>query len=434
MLQESGPAVQEVALSSSSGATPGSVRSLWALLGASGISLVGNQLTALAIPWFVLATTGSAVLTGFAGVAAVLPAVLAAFLGGAVVDRLGPRRTSILADVMSGVTVALIPLLYRTVGLPFAVLLLLVFLGALLDTPGVTARQAMLPDVATNARVSLERANGAYHSLENLAGLAGPLLGGILVAVIGATNVLWLDAVTFVLSAALIARAVPALRIPASNESEGFRADIALGWKVLRQDRFLRAMTMAAVVLNLLGAPLFAVVLPVYGERIYGSAAALGILLASFGLGMLVGSLLFSVRGEQLPRRPLLLAGLVLTALPLAALVALPPLPVAAVALGLAGLGSGPINPLVFTVLQERVPAEARGRVFGTVIGTALAAAPLGMATAGLLIEGIGLQMTVAIVAGGFLAVALLALVAPGFRALGAPVAPAAEPVASGDG
>ncbi|MFN8664783.1 MAG: MFS transporter [Thermomicrobiales bacterium] len=424
-------------MSSSSGGTPGSAtaRPLWALLGASGISLIGNQLTALAIPWFVLATTGSAVLTGLAGVAAVLPAVLAAFLGGAVVDRLGPKRTSVLADLLSGLAVAMIPLLYRSVGLPFAVLLVLVFLGALLDTPGVTARQALLPEVATGARVSLERANGAYHSLENLAGLAGPLLAGVLVAVIGATNVLWVDAASFAISAALVARAVPAL-VPATEEraSGGYLADVTLGWQILRRDRFLRAMTAAAVVLNFLGAPLFGVILPVYGERIYGSAAALGILLASFGLGMLAGSLLFSLRGEQLPRRGLLLGGLVLTALPLAALVALPPLPVAAAALGLAGLGSGPINPLVFTVLQERVPADMRGRVFGTILGTALAAAPLGMAAAGFLVETLGLRTVLAIVAGGFLAVAVFALVAPGFRSLDTPAAGEVEPAAVVDG
>lgn len=384
---------------------------------------MGNQLTALAIPWFVLATTGSAANAGLVGVAAVLPAVLAAFLGGAVVDRLGPRRTSILADLLSGVAIAMIPLLSRSVGLPFAVLLVLVFLGALLDTPGVTARLALLPEVAARARVSLERANGAYHSLENLAGVAGPLLAGVLVAFLGATSVLWVDAATFAISALLIARAIPQRLAPTAQVSGGYREDIAVGWQVLRHDRFLRAMTSAAVVLNLLGAPLFAVILPVYGVRIYDSAAALGVLLASFGIGMLAGSLLFSLRGDQLPRRNLLLGGLVLTALPLAALVALPPLPVAAVALGLAGLGSGPINPLVFTVLQERVPADMRGRVFGTIIGSALAAAPLGVAAAGFLVEGWGLQPVLALVAGGFLAVAAAALMTPGFRDLNPPAA-----------
>jgi predicted MFS family arabinose efflux permease len=103
-------------------------------------------------------------------------------LGGAVVDRFGPQRTSILADLLSGATVALVPLLSHTVGLPFGLLLLLVFLGALLDTPGATARQALLPGLAETGELRLERANGLYHSVENAASLVGPLLAGLLVA------------------------------------------------------------------------------------------------------------------------------------------------------------------------------------------------------------------------------------------------------------
>jgi MFS family permease len=391
---------------------------LLALLGASGVSLLGNQLTQLAIPWFVLATTGSAAQTGLVGAAAVLPAVLAAFLGGVVVDRLGPKRMSIAADLLSGVAVALVPLLYQSVGLPFGLLLLLVFCGALLDTPGITARQALLPEVAGRAQMTLERANGTYHSLENLAGLAGPLLAGILVTAIGASAILYLDAATFAFSAVVIGIAVPALAVPRVPASGGHLADVAAGWRVLRQDPFLGTMTAAAVVLNFLGTPLFAVALPVYAQRVYGSAEALGVLFAGFGSGMLAGSLLFGWRGEELPRRPLLLGGLLLTSLSLGALVALPPLAVTVLALGVAGLGIGPVNPLVFTVMQERVPVEMRGRVFGTVLGTVMAASPLGMLTAGLLIETAGLRAELAVIAGGFLAVAIAALAAPGFQTL----------------
>jgi MFS family permease len=411
---------------SSPGAGPQLARSprtpLLALLGASAISLVGNQLTAVAIPWFVLATTGSAARTGLVGVATILPAVLAAVLGGAVVDRLGPKRTSVLADLLSGVTVALVPLLHRTTGLPFAVLLALVFLGALLDTPGATARQALLPDLAERAGTPLERANGAFHSLENAAALVGPLLAGLLVAGLGASTVLWLDAVSFAVSAALIARGVHRMQVTVEPTSGGYLADVALGWRVLGQDQFLRAMTAAAVVLNLLGTPLFAVVLPVYAQAVYGSAAALGMLLAGFGGGVLAGSLLFGAFGHRLPRRTVVCSGLLVTALPLWALAALPSLPLAVAALALAGLGSGPVNPLVYTVLQERVPAALRGRVFGTILGTALVAAPLGMAGAGVLLETIGLRPTLALIAAGFLGVAGATLISPAFRTLDQPV------------
>ena len=110
------------------------------LFTANAISLVGNVFTTIAVPWFVLQTTGSATQTGVTGFFTILPVVLAGFLGGTLIDRLGYKRTSIISDLASGVTTALIPLLYFTAGLEFWQLLLLVFLGALLDTPGSTAR------------------------------------------------------------------------------------------------------------------------------------------------------------------------------------------------------------------------------------------------------------------------------------------------------
>ena len=132
-----------------------------ALLGADAVSLVGNSLTGLAIPWFVLETTGSAARTGLVAFAGLVPTVLAAFFGGALVDRLGFKRTSVAADLASGLSVAAIPLLAHTAGLAFWHLVALTFLGALLDAPEGTARGGLLPDLAAAAAVPLERANAA---------------------------------------------------------------------------------------------------------------------------------------------------------------------------------------------------------------------------------------------------------------------------------
>src|SRR5512138_531051 len=111
---------------------------LYSLFTANAISLVGNVFTTIAIPWFVLQTTGSATQTGITGFFTILPVVLAGFLGGALIDRLGYKRTSIISDLASGITTALIPLLFFTIGLEFWQLMIIVFLGALLDTPGNT--------------------------------------------------------------------------------------------------------------------------------------------------------------------------------------------------------------------------------------------------------------------------------------------------------
>src|SRR5262245_47092166 len=151
-----------------------------ALMAANTISLVGSALTAIALPWFVLQTTGSAAMTGLAGFFVALPGFLAGIFGGTLVDRLGYKRVSIVADLVSGIGIALIPLLFHTVGLAFWQLLALIFLGSLLGIPGTTARRALLPELAGLARVRLERVNGAFEAIQHLAFLLGPPVAGIL--------------------------------------------------------------------------------------------------------------------------------------------------------------------------------------------------------------------------------------------------------------
>src|SRR6476660_10255998 len=129
---------------------------LYSLFTANAISLVGNVFTLIAIPWLVLQTTGSATKTGITGFFNILPVILAGFLGGTIVDRLGYKRTSIISDVASGITTALVPILYFTLGLQFWQLMVLVFLGAFLDTPGNTARAALLPELAEKAGMGIE--------------------------------------------------------------------------------------------------------------------------------------------------------------------------------------------------------------------------------------------------------------------------------------
>ena len=126
---------------------------LYALYVADVVSLAGNAVAQLAIPWFVLTTTGSAALTALAVFLNFLPLVIGGFFGGVIVDRLGFRTTSVVADVASAAAVAAIPLLHSTVGIELWQLMTLVFLGALLDAPGATARAALIPDL-----VELERA------------------------------------------------------------------------------------------------------------------------------------------------------------------------------------------------------------------------------------------------------------------------------------
>ena len=370
---------------------------IYALLAANAVSVVGNAMTAVAVPWFVLQTTGSAAKTGLAGAVMALGAVLAAFFGGPIVDRLGFKRTSISADLMSGATVALIPLLYAAGYLPFWQLLALVFLGSVLDAPGMSARDAMIPELARTAGMRLEKANSLDTAIPRLAQFLGPPLAGVLIVLLGATGVLWLDAATFATSAALVAGAVPAVRFTVEGNKGGgnYLSDLMEGLRFVRTNSLILSAILIATAANFLDAPLQAVILPVYASELFGSAASLGVILGAFGGGALAGTLLYGIVGHHLPRRlTFVLCWFVAGPTAYLTLASTPPLPVIVAAFVLVGFVAGPINPIFAIIFQEHTPPRMRGRAFGVLNALAMAATPIGMALGGLLVEGAGLVPT----------------------------------------
>ncbi len=164
----------------------------------------------------------------------------------------------------------------------------------------------------------------------------------------------------------------------------------------MRTNALILSMILVATVTNFLDLPLISVILPVYANTIYGSAASLGAMLGAFGAGALAGTLLFGAVGHRLPRRLTFLSCFVTAPLLVyAALAATPPLAVVVAAVALGGLIAGPINPLYATVIQEKTPPQMLGRVFGTLNALAQAGIPLGAALAGFVVEGVGLVPTI---------------------------------------
>jgi MFS family permease len=398
-------------------AAPARRTPLYALICADAISMNGNALAALAIPWFVLATTGSAARTGLTAAAGLLPLILAAAFGSVFVDRIGHKRVSIIADIASLVAVALIPLLHALGLLSFGLLLLLVFLGALLDTPGATARAAMLPDLARRGRMRLERSNALHEVVESGAQLSGPLLAGLLIAATSAEAALWVNAASFAVSAVLVGLLIPSpARGSVQVATTRYLDDLAAGMRFVLRDPPIRSIFGSALVLNFLISPLLAVVLPYYVKTELGSATILGGLIAAFGGGAVVGAVLYGVAGHRVPRRATFVTGVFAIGLGITTLGLLPPVPIMLAAMLLAGLISGPNGPLVSTVLQERTPVDLRGRVFGASTALGFSAAPLGVLTAGSLLEVIGVQTTLIAMSVIFLAVACALAVDRGLR------------------
>ena len=364
---------------------------LYALFVANAISLVGNVFTAIAVPWFVLQTTGSATQTGITGFFTILPVILAGFLGGTLIDRLGYKRTSIISDLASGVTTALIPLLYLTVGLEFWQLLVLVFLGALLDTPGGTARAALLPELAEQAGMPIERVTSLIHVIERGARLVGAPLAGFLIGIIGTANVLWLDAISFFVSAAIIGLAIAAPKPAEKGEKSGsYFEELRDGLRFIARDALIRSIVIMVMLTNFLDAIFGGVLQPVYVREVYGNALNLGLLIAANGGGAVIGGLIFAALGHRMPRHATFVGAFVLTGFRFWVYALYPPVWVLIVVTLITSIGAGPLNPIIGAIEFERIPPHMRGRVFGAITAGAWIAMPLGMLLGGILTDRFG--------------------------------------------
>ncbi len=359
------------------------------------LSVFGNSMTAIAIPWFVLDTTGSVSLTGVVAATSVLPTIIAMALGSAAIDRFGFRRMSIVSDLLSMVTVAMIPLAHLTVGLNLPTLLALVFLGALFDAPGSTARSSMVPELARRAGIALERANGISQGVSGIAMMAGPVVGGVLIAVIGASNVLWFNAATFALSVLIVTLLIPAVaRTDDKAAPSSYLDEVREGWRFVLGHPLIRPIMLIATSVNFVTSPIFGLLIPAYVNTRIGESSILGLLLAGFGAGNLAGIALYTWVGARLPRFPLCVAGVGVFAVACATLAAGASWPILLVVLFVTGLVSAPVNPIIFTVIQEIVPTSLLGRAMGAIFATAILAAPLGFLVSGVLVEVAGLGVT----------------------------------------
>jgi len=399
------------------------------LLVAHTVSAAGNTATFIALPLYVYATTGSAALMGVLGAAAVAPVVVGGVFGGVLVDRFGYRRTSVASDAVGAVTIGAVPLLAATTGLPFAGLIALVVATGLLDTPGQAARHALLPELAEAADVPLERATGWMDAAERAARLLGAPAAGGLVGAVGAPVVLVLDAATFVVAAVVVAATVPAATravAVAVGGWRGYRRDLAQGLAFVREDRLLRAIVGMVLVTNAFDAAWSSVVLPLHAARHLGGATALGLLVAAFGAGAVVGAVTFGAVGSRFSRRAVFAVAFLLAGGPrFLALAAQPSLGVLLLVLGLSGLAAGALNPILGAAQLERVPAAARARVAGVVGAGAWAGMPLGTLAAGFWLDRGSLTTLLLMLGGAYVLVTLLPFVAPAWRELDRSPAPA---------
>ncbi|MCJ1677091.1 MFS transporter [Streptomyces sp. APSN-46.1] len=400
-------------------------RPFTAVLAANTISIAGSSLTLIGVPWFVLQTTGSAGRAGVVAFCATLPVVIAALVGGPVIDRIGRRRISAVSDLVCGLSVGAIPLLHYAGLLEFWMLCALMALGGLVHTPGLTARHVLLPDLAAHAGTTVARAASLYDAVSRGARMIGAALAGVLIAVFGPEAVLLLDAATFGASALLVTaflRGIPAAEPQRASGKVSFsvyRAELAEGWDFLVRSRLLMGITVMVMMTNGLDQGWSSVLLPVHGREALGGSATLGLMISLFGGSALLGALLYGAWGERFPRRTVFAAAFLASGATryVVAAVTDTTLPLA-VTMALAGLGAGVLNPILSTLMYEKVPEELRSRVSGVTTAGCELTMPLGGLAAGLLVDGFGATRALLLFGGTYLLTTLAPLVFPAWRAM----------------
>lgn len=337
--------------------------------------------------------------------------IVAGVFGGTIVDRLGFKRASMVSDLASGATVALIPTLYFLDMLSFWLLLVLVFLGAVLDAPGSTARRSLIPSIIRRSGSTLERANSAMQFAQMSMGeMIAPLAAGVLIASIGAATVLYVNTATFVLSVLIVAAFIPGVVRARNSRSEqvdeeptSYFDELKEGFSYVSNDPFLRKVIPISIVANFLFSLVF-LALPVMANQVYDSSRAFGLMAAGFGAGAGTGTILYGVFGHRIRRIVVYWGALLGAAAGLWLLAFAPTLWFAVLSTFLIGTFIGPVNAVGMVIMQARIPEHMYGRVFGFLNAGAGIAAPAGFATGGLLVQAFGLTFSVGIAAAGITA------------------------------
>jgi MFS family permease len=379
-------------------------RGLLALLVAELVSRLGSAMTNVALPWFVLVTTHSPAKMGLVLAFELAPIALLGVPSGTVVSRIGARSTMLAADLARVPVMLSLPVLHAAGLLSFPVLLVLVVLFGCFSAPYFASQRVILPELIGNDRQLISQANSLLEGATQTSTLLGPPLAGVLIAAVGAANVLYIDAATFAFSFVTVLLFVPARKVVAAAEESG---GVLAGLKFLFRDALMGPLTGVVVLLNALGQMLSAA-LPVLAYERYGDARTAGWLFAAYGLGGVIGTM----TAFQLIKRmePLVLASFAALgfALPLWVLVAHVPLVAILAAIAFTAMCGPLINAPMFGLITTRAPQALLPKVMTAIITLATVAGPLGLVFAGFLLQHEGLTVTFTVIAAGVTCVCLV--------------------------
>jgi MFS family permease len=344
------------------------------LLGGQAVSVLGDRMVAVALAFAVLEIGGSPSDVGLVLAAGVLPLVASVLVGGVVADRTSRRAVMVVADLVRVATQGSMAALLVTGAAEVWMLAVLAGVTGVATGFFSPATMGLLPAIVPASQ--LQPANALRSSAISAGEILGPVLAGLLVAVVGAGWAIAADALTFALSATCLVL----LRLPrhVAAEAQPFLADLREGWTAFRSRRWVWAVVAYFAVGNVVWSA-WNVLGPVLADRDLGGAGAWGVVLGAVGIGALVGSLLAT---QVDPRRPIVFVALAdgVVAVPLACLAASPSLPLLVAGALLSGAGMTLAVSVWESTLQRHVPHDALSRVSSYDWFGSLVFAPVGLA------------------------------------------------------
>lgn len=374
-------------------------RRLWM---AEGVSQLGSQITAIALPLIAAATLHATPFeVGVLAAASWLPYLLFGLVAGVWVDRLRRRPVMVAADLLRAVALLVVPVAASGGRLSVEVLMATAFVVGSLTVFFNVAYVAYLPTLV--GRDGLVEGNAKLEGTASAAQIIGPAIAGALIGAISAPFALAFDAATFLLSAV----GIGAIRVPEPppipvEERPGWRQEIGSGWRLVVHNPTLRALTLVDATVSVGGFAFLAIYVLYMVDNLHLSPDQVGFVLATGGVGALLGAWGAGPLRERLGVGPaivlaMLAFGVTGLLVPLAVLAprfALP-LVVASEFLQWAAIVAHSVNAV--SLRQAIAPERMQGRVSGTMRFVSNGLKPVGSLLGGLLGGVIGLPWTLVV-------------------------------------
>ena len=346
----------------------------------------------IALPWLALEITGSAASAGALVALTSIPGIFFGPILGTLIDRIGRRISGFISEVLTAVTILLIPVVHNSIEISFALLVLLALGRAIVSPASSTARKSIIPDVAGPSGLSLERANSIHEAVFATGFAIGPAVAALCIGLIGPFDVFYVVAFFSTLSAtALFFVRTKESRGDGVSETGSLLQDTILGAKtVLKTPAVLLGLSFV-MTLAMIYLPIEMVVLPAHFNAL-DYAEGLGILISTMAGASVVGALLFEKLQKKFKYSTIMKFGFIGLGSSVLLMSLLPPFWVLLILGAVLGFSWGPLMPMLNTVIQRVIPENMRGRVFGIEMTIWGAGPTLTAVAVGIAVDGVGVQ------------------------------------------